>query len=272
MNNSNNSNNPDNPLDQSKQAPIVRQVSAGRILAWLTAGWKDLRKNPIPSLAYGLLFAIGGDLILLASLGRPQFFTFAVSGFFLIAPLLATGLYELSRQQANGARLTFIDSLRAFRNRHTTISLFGLLLALITLAWERISTFSFARFGDTTGINISQFVARTFADGDHSGFLLTWLALGAMLAFIAYVVSVVSLPLLLDRDTGIATAIRTSLQAFSTNTFTLLAWAATIVTLTLAGFATFLFGLVVIMPILGHASWHAYRDLVEWPLAGNRET
>ena len=98
------------------------------------------------------------------------------------------------------------------------------------------------------------------------------LALGAMLAFIAYVVSVVSLPLLLDRDTGIATAIRTSLQAFSTNTFTLLAWAATIVTLTLAGFATFLFGLVVIMPILGHASWHAYRDLVEWPLAGNRET
>ena len=92
---------------------------------------------------------------------------------------------------------------------------------------------------------------------------MTWLTLGALLALFAYAISVVSLPLLLDRRTSIQTAIRTSLSVFSANIATLLAWAASIVALTLLGFATLLFGLIIIMPILGHASWHAYRDLVE---------
>ena len=250
-------------IDPPGSSLAVRRIPARRILSWLLAGWRDLRGNPVPGIAYGLLFALGGDLILLASLGNPRLFTFAISGFFLIAPLLATGLYELSRQYAAGNRPTFIESLQAFRDSHRSIVLFGLLLALITFSWERVSAFSFARFGDTTGINIRQFATRTVASGDHTGFIMTWLTLGALLALFAYAISVVSLPLLLDRRTSIQTAIRTSLSVFSANTATLLAWAASIVALTLLGFATLLFGLIIIMPILGHASWHAYRDLVE---------
>ena len=103
-------------LDHAAALPVIRRLPASRIAAWLAAGWRDFKANPIPSLAYGLLFGIGGDLILLASLGKAHLFMVAVSGFFLVAPLLAAGLYELSRQHAKGVHPTFIESLRAFRS------------------------------------------------------------------------------------------------------------------------------------------------------------
>jgi uncharacterized membrane protein len=241
----------------------VRGVPASAIAGWLLAGWSDMRANPIPSIAYGLLFAIGGDLILLASLNHPRLFLFAVSGFFLLAPLLAVGLYELSRQRTAGARPTFIDSLKAFKDNPRTVVLFGLLLAAITVLWERASAYSFALFGDMSGINIGRFVIRMLAGGHHGGVVLLWFAAGALLALLAYAMSVVSLPLMLDRKADIATAIGASVRTFAANTGTLLLWAVSIVVLTLFGFATLLFGLIVVMPVLAHASWHAYRDLVK---------
>ena len=92
---------------------------------------------------------------------------------------------------------------------------------------------------------------------------MTWFALGGVLALFVYALSVVSVPLMLDRDSDVATAIMTSLRAFTRNVGPLLLWAAVLVAMTLLGFATLLFGLILIMPILGHASWHAYRELVE---------
>ena len=243
--------------------PAIRQVPAGRILAWLAAGWHDLMANPIPGLAYGLLFGIGGDLILLASLGRPHLFTAALSGFFLVAPLLAVGLYELSRQHAAGARPTFIDSLRAFRGNGRSIALFGLLLGAIALIWERASAIGFSLLGGSAGVNVKQFIMQAVANSDNTLFLVLWFVLGGLLALATYALSVISVPLMLDRNAQVVTAIQASLKAFFANTATLLLWAATIVVLTLFGFATLLFGLVVIMPVLGHASWHAYRDLVQ---------
>jgi uncharacterized membrane protein len=250
-------------VDQPFSAPAIRQVAAGRILSWLRAGWDDVRANPIPSLAYGLLFGIGGDLILLASLGRPHLFTAALSGFFLIAPLLAVGLYELSRQHAAGVHPTFIESLRAFRSNGRSIALFGLLLGLVALGWERASSIGFGLLGGITGVNVKQFVTQAISSSDNTVFLILWFVLGGMLALVTYAFSIVSAPLILDRDANLVTATTTSIRAFAANTLTLLIWGATIVALTLLGFATLLFGLVVIMPILGHASWHAYRDLVE---------
>lgn len=245
---------------------VVRHLPVRRIAGWLSAAWNDLWSNPLPSIAYGLLFAIGGDVILLASLRDPRFFSFAVSGFFLIAPLLATGLYELSRQHAAGAKPAFLDSLSVFHRKGRLIGLFGLLLALISVAWERISAWTFAWFGDTfqhTGsLNALEFALKITTSEDHSNLLLIWVITGATVALFAFALSVVSLPMLLDGEFRITEAIRTSVKAFLANPITLLCWAATIVALTLAGFATLLFGLVIIMPLLGHASWHAYRELV----------
>lgn len=115
--------------------PGVRRIAADRPLRWLSAGWRDLKANPLPSLAYGLLFALAGDLIILATLDRPHLLTVSISGFFLVAPLLAAGLNELSRRTARGERILFIDSIRCFRRNGESMALFGLILALTALLW-----------------------------------------------------------------------------------------------------------------------------------------
>ena len=248
---------------QTASMPSIRRIAPGHIASWLAAGWRDLIANPIPSLAYGLLFGIGGDLILLASLSRPHLFTAALSGFFLIAPLLAVGLYELSRQRAAGTKPTFIDSLKVFRGHGRAIPFFALFLGIIALIWERASAIGFSLLGGTSGSNTKQFIEQAIGNSDNTIFLIFWFILGGLLALVTYSLSVISVPLMVDRNAGFITAAQTSLKAFLSNMPTLLLWAATIVVLTLLGFATLLFGLVVIMPVLGHASWHAYRDLVE---------
>lgn len=243
--------------------PVARQVSPGQILNWLAAGWRDVRANPIPSLAYGLLFGLAGDMILLASVSRPHLFGVAISGFFLVAPLLAAGLYELSRQTAAGQKPIFIESLLVFRRHGRPLALFGLLLGAIALVWERLSAIAFGLLGEQSGLAIQQFFTQVVLSGEHNGFLLAWMLLGALLALLTFALSVASGPLIIDRKRDVLDAMLFSLNAFATNTVPLLLWATCIVALTLLGFATLLFGLVIIMPILGHASWHAYRDLVE---------
>ncbi|MBS1129359.1 MAG: integral rane protein [Proteobacteria bacterium] len=256
-----------NPLSdfhaQGMSLPHIRRIAADRPWFWLRAGWHDLRANPLPSLAYGLLFALGGDLIILALLETPHLLTVSISGFFLVAPLLAAGLYELSRRTEAGEKILFIDSLKCFARNGQSLALFGLILALITLMWERFSAVAFALIGaDSTPI-ASAYLNEILFDGQHLAFTATWFLLGSGLALFVYALAVVSVPLMLDRDADVATAMMTSLRSFMQNTGPLLLWAALLVGLTLLGFATLLFGLVVIMPILGHASWHAYRELVE---------
>lgn len=243
--------------------PGIRQIGTERPLAWLKAGWHDLRANPLPSLAYGLLFALGGDLIILALLETPHLLTVSISGFFLVAPLLAAGLYELSRRTEAGEKILFIDSLKCFGRNGQSLAFFGLILALIALMWERFSAVAFALIGTTSAPMASAYLNEIIFDGQHLAFTATWFILGGVLALLVYALAVVSVPMMLDRDADVATAIMTSLRTFMRNVVPLLFWAALLVGLTLLGFATLLFGLVVIMPILGHASWHAYRELVE---------
>lgn len=243
--------------------PAIRRIGWDRPFAWLGAGLDDLKANPLPSIAYGLLFAIGGDLILLAALSYPYLVTVAVSGFFLVGPLLAAGLYELSRQTAQGKKPMFIESLRCYRRNAQSLALFGLLIALAVVFWERFSAIAFALLGPSAVGDTGVFLSRIIFSGEHNAFALTWVALGGLLALFVFALSVVSVPMMLDRDSDFVTAMVTSLQACLDNTGPLLLWAAVIVALTLIGFATLLFGLILIMPILGHASWHAYRELVE---------
>lgn len=243
--------------------PAIRSIGWERPLVWLAAGWLDLKANPLPSLAYGVLFALGGDLIILAALNHPHLLSVAISGFFLVAPLLAAGLYELSRQTASGRRILFIDSLRCYRRNGQSLFMFGLLIALIVVFWERFSAIAFTLLDPSSEINAGAFLNRLILSGEHLPFITTWLALGGLLALFVFALSVVSVPMMLDRNCDFLTAMVSSLDAFLHNSGPLLLWAGLIVLLTLAGFATLLFGLVVLMPILGHASWHAYRELVE---------
>lgn len=253
---------PFDSLDRHFPLPRVRQVAISRIAFWLAAGWQDIRRTPLASLAYGLLFSIAGDLLLVSLWRSPQHFLVAVSGFLIVAPLLCTGLYELSRRSERGLASRFSDSLAGFARGREGLTLFGLLLIVLWVAWERFSTAFFTIIAaGREAANIVEFAALV---GDGSGELaLAWLLVGAVLALAVYMLSVVSVPLLIDRSGDFVTAAMTSLRAFGANAAPLLLWAATIAALTALGFATLLFGLIVLMPLLGHASWHAYRDLVE---------
>lgn len=243
--------------------PKVRHVTMQAPLAWLSAGWEDFKTHPLPALAYGLLFALGGDLILIAALDHPHLLTVAISGFFLVAPLLAAGLYELSRATARGERPLFIETLRCYKRNGQSLALFGLMLALVAIIWERFSAIAFALIDGTGSMTSSALLTDIILGGEHLGFLFSWLAIGAILAVFVFALAVVSVPMMLDRDVDVATAMMASLRACANNPGPLLLWAALIVGLTLLGFASLLFGLILIMPILGHASWHAYRELVE---------
>ncbi|WP_265947419.1 DUF2189 domain-containing protein [Dechloromonas sp. A34] len=255
------------PIQNFRQAgaslPTIRQISWKRPFFWLQSGWRDLQANPLPSLAYGTLFALAGDLILLSIIRHPHLVSVAISGFFLVAPLLAAGLYELSRRTARGEKIMFIDSLRCFRRSGQSLAFFGLFLGLTAILWERFSAVAFALLGASSDLDSGAFLKEVVLSGEHGAFVVVWFALGALLALVVFALAVVAVPMMLDRDSDIVTAMMTSLDACIANAGPLLLWAALIVTLTLTGFATLLFGLILIMPILGHASWHAYRELVE---------
>lgn len=248
-------------LDRHFPVPAVQRVHLNRPAYWLRAGLDDLFANPVPSLAYGLLFSIGGDLILLASLREPYLFMTALSVFFLLAPLLAAGLYELSRQRAAGAKPTFIDSLAGLGRNTPALTLYGVLMAVVAVFWEQVTAVSFDLVANQ-GVGFSQLIHLLTA-GEHRAFMATWLILGACLALLVFAFSVVSVPMMLDRDTDFLTALATSLRAFSLNLEAMVLWAGIILLLVFMSFASLMVGLVFAMPILGHATWHAYRELVK---------
>lgn len=251
------------PLDHNFTLPEVRRIGLRRPLAWLRSGWQDMRANPIASLAYGLLFAIAGDVALIFSWRNPYLFTAALSGFILIGPLLASGFYEISRRQAIGQPSTFIDSLSGWRRNGQSMALFGLLLALVAIIWESTSAVFFALLVPGLTPDLPAFIFGVLLNTEYLVMTMAWFVAGSGLSLLVFSISAVSIPMLIDRDVDFVTAMITSLRAVVLNLDVMLLWAALVVSLTLIGFATLLFGLVITMPLLGHASWHAYRDLVE---------
>ena len=252
-----------NQLDQHFTLPGINRIGYDRPLAWLAAAWRDLRANPIASLAYGLLFAIAGDLILIFAWRNPYLFSAAVSGFFLLGPLLAGGLYEISRRQENGEHTTFGESLAGWRRNGQSMAMIGLILAFTSIIWERTSAVFFALSVPGMKPDLWAFASDVLINPEYIGLTGGWLAVGGLLALLVFSVTAISIPMLIGRDADFVTAMMSSLRAVAANFGPMLLWGAIVVTLTLVGFATLLFGLILVMPLLGHASWHAYRDLVK---------
>jgi uncharacterized membrane protein len=241
----------------------IRSVSWDRPIHWLDAGWHDLRRMPLESLSIGLLFALIGYCLFFFAAGQAVFLLAALSGFLLVAPLLAVVFYELSRRLAQGASIDLDAVFGAIKRRWQPIALFGGLLALFFAAWLRLSATLFAYLlGDSGAYSFGALAQEVFLSDRHPLLLLFWLGSGGILAALSFVVSVVSVPLLLERDVAIDQAIATSLSAVAANVLPMLLWAWLILLLTLCGFATLLLGLAFTMPLLGHASWHAYRELL----------
>jgi len=150
-----------------------------------------------------------------------------------------------------------------WRHNRAAISLFGLVLALTLLAWERISAVLFALFYGGDVPELTRFLEDVLFSGRYLDFVVAYFAAGAVLAVVVFCISVVSLPLMLDRDMDTVAAILTSLRAVRANPGAMLVWAALIALLMALGYATLMIGVVVIFPLLAHATWHCYRDVVD---------
>lgn len=243
--------------------PGVRRVGATRPFLWLKRGLADLARTPLASLGYGAIFAVAGALILALAWGRAHVAPALTTGFLLVAPILAIVLYDLSRQLEREGTANSVAALHAWRRNSGSISLFGVLLALTLILWERLSAIIFALFYGGRVPDLNNLLADVLLSGHYTQLLVAYFAIGGLLAFVVYAISVVSLPMLLDRRIDIATAIATSVKCVARNPGAMLVWAALIALLTALGVATWMLGLVLVFPWLGHASWHAYRDLVE---------
>jgi uncharacterized membrane protein len=239
----------------------VRRIPALRPLGWLARGGHDLICSPFPGLLHG--FALAGFCALLFWLARDQFWWLAgaVSGFLLIAPVLATGLYAVSRAlergEPDGLRVAF----GAWLPRDHRLVVFGLLLALAGTGWVLTSA-SLITSALPGQVNRPIDFVRLVVLADPGFLFEQWLLLGALLAAPVFASSVIALPMLLDQRIGVLGAVFTSWRVVLEHPAPMAMWALLIIALTALGFATLLLGLVVVIPWLAHASWHAYRDLV----------
>jgi uncharacterized membrane protein len=248
------------------QAPRIRKVDLDRPWVWLAAGWRDLCRAPQVSLAYGVLFALAGYAITLGLwlAGLTYLVLPMVCGFVIVAPLLAVGLYEVSRRLDAGEPVGLGTALLAWGRNAGQIGLMGIVLMLLLFAWIRIAALLFMLFYGLAPPSLETLVADTFLSPEGLPFLITGTIIGAVLASLAFAISVVAVPLLLDRpDANVVTAIVTSIAAVKQNPATLLFWAVLIAGFAGAGLVTLYLGLIVTLPLIGHATWHAYRDLVD---------
>jgi uncharacterized membrane protein len=243
--------------------PHIRSVETGRPLIWLRQGLADIKRAPGPSLGNGVIVAAGGIFIWSVAWGVEHLVPALTTGFLLVAPFLAIMLYALSRQIEQGQPVNAAEAFFAFRRNSGSISLYALLMALALIMWERMSAIIFALFYGGVVPDLNNLLADLFLSGDYVPFLIAYFGIGAIVAVAVFTVSVVSLPLMVDRDIDVITAIITSMQCCLRNPAPMLVWALVIVALTVIGFATAMLGFVVIFPLLGHATWHAYRDLIE---------
>jgi uncharacterized membrane protein len=240
----------------------TRTVPVLRPLGWLLAGWRDFMRCPVPGLLHGLLLAGFGALLLWSARGQFWLLSGAFSGFLLVAPVLATGLYAVSRALQRDGRAGLGDALQVWRPRDGRLVVFGLLLAFAGTGWVMTSAALITGFAPTP-VNDPREFLRVVVLAEHGLLFEVWLALGGVLAAPVFASSVVAIPLLLDREIGVLGAVFTSWRVVMENPVPLALWAVLILLLTLAGMATLMLGLVVVVPWLGHASWHAYRDLVD---------
>lgn len=243
--------------------PTVAEVPFLRCFDWISGGWEDLRRSPMVSLAYGLIISLALALVLSFGMRQPYLFTASISGFLLIAPLFAVGLYEISRRHDKGEPVTFMDSLTGWRRNSSSIGLFAVFLAIVAIAWERLSAIMFAMFFGGDVPDLGHFAQEVLFSGHYDRFAAVYMIAGAALAALVFAVSAVSLPMMMDRDTDVATAMMASVKAVATNPAPMVLWAVSIVVLAAIGFATFLIGMIFIMPLLGHATWHAYKELIK---------
>ncbi len=251
---------------------IVRQIEWSRPLQWLQQGWQDFTQTWKLGAIQGVMLAVIGIALLL--FGHQHFWLLAgaFSGFMIIAPVLATSFYALSRALSLGKAADLSELRRVWlgwqtdagqsRSHYWRMIVFGLLLALASTGWVLTSAALITVFSSAPVNAPADFLKHVVLANDGMLFEL-WMIIGGFLAAPMFASSVIAMPLLLDRRVGIREAVLISWYSVLQNPLPMVIWAMLVLSLTLIGFATLMIGLIVVVPWLGHASWHAYKDLVD---------
>ncbi|HEY5633437.1 MAG TPA: DUF2189 domain-containing protein [Burkholderiaceae bacterium] len=252
------------------RVPAVHTIGAGAPFRWLARGWGDFRATRYRGAFYGALFVAMGLLIELVYATRWQLTMALTAGFFLVGPFVCTGIYELSRQRERGEPVDLGASMGCFTRNLGGIAFFAAVLTFAMIVWARVSVVLFALFSTAEFPTMQSMILQVITLSNLE-FVLVWVGVGFVFASLVFAITVVSIPLLLDRAGDTMMAIFASARALYLNPAPLYLWAALIVALIGASLALWFVPLVVTAPLIGHATWHAYRDLIEIDRATEHE-
>jgi uncharacterized membrane protein len=247
--------------------PVVRKIGMGDLKAALVKGLADFLAFPTHVMFLSVIYPLIGLILARLMLSYdllPLLFPLA-AGFALVGPFAALGLYELSRRRELGLDVSWKDAFGARRCPAIDgILALGVLLFIIFISWVAAAEDIYiANFGDAPTASVPDFLRQVFMTPAGWTLIVVGNGVGFLFAVAVLAISIVSFPLLLDRDVGVLVAIRTSVRAVRRNPLIVAAWGLIVAALLVAGSLPFFVGLAVVMPVLGHSSWHLYRKLVE---------
>jgi uncharacterized membrane protein len=255
------------PEEAVELGPQLNRLPMSAPLAWLRLGWHDLRRKPGIGLFFGACFTLMGLAVVTVFSHAPIYTLALCAGFLLLGPLLCLGLYEVSRRLERSEAVTLADALVAWRANLPQIAIFGMVLLVLEMLWARaalvVFAVSFNGMPDYAGSVLK------LLDTANLGFILAYVGVGALFAGLIFGVSVIAMPLLLDRRTDAVNAGLASLKLCLTQPLVLLLWGAIVTLLVVLAMLPMFAGLVVVGPWLGHASWHAYRAALGVDKAGS---
>jgi uncharacterized membrane protein len=242
----------------------VNKITLDQPWEWLDKGWHDMIRARRYSLTYGAIIVLISAVITLGFVreGLTFIVPFMVAGFYLLAPVIGLGLYQMSAHLERGEPLHFCHFLEAWKGNQGQLGVVTAGLLIIMQLWMMSNFVLFALL--YTGIQppLDDFFRTLFLSGENNAFAFASIGVGFLLAWVAYAISAISVPMLMDRDVDGFTAIRTSVKAVTQNWQAMTLWAVLIVMFIALGLMSFYIGLFIAMPLVGHATWHAYRDIV----------
>lgn len=243
---------------------VVNTVTLAHPWKWIEQGWADMLKARRYSLTYGAVIVLISGLMTLGLVREGLFFIvpFLAAGFYLLAPIIGLGLYQMSAHVERGEPLRFCNFLEAWKHNQSQLTILTAGLLIIMQLWIMSNFVLFALLYNGMTPPLDRFFGTVFLSGNNNLFVFASIGVGFLLAWLAYAISAVSVPMLMDRNVDGWTAIRTSVKAVTHNWAPMALWAVLIVFFIGLGLLTFYVGLFIALPLIGHATWHAYRDLV----------
>lgn len=247
-------------MHQPPALPRINRLHLRDLAACLRAGWADFRAVPVFGLFFSGVYVLGGLVLIQLGAGLLTWTLSLSLGFPLLAPFLAVGLYDVSRHLERGSRPTFAKVLPiVWQERTRQIPWAGAVIVIYFLFWTFLAHLLFALFMGPSALLGPPSDLASYLTGPGLAMIGVELMIGAVFAFLLFSLTAISLPLLLDQERDFVTAMLLSLKVTRQNPGVMLVWAALIAGLTLLAMLPFFLGLLVVLPVLGHASWHLYR-------------